>query len=46
MKDPADARKSAAEVLDSITSDLPDGWADKLDEPAELPLDPIPDWDN
>lgn len=43
--DPADAPVSARDVLDSITSDFPDGWADGLDDPAELPLEPIPDWD-
>lgn len=43
--DPAEVSVSARDVLDSITSDFPDGWADKLHEPAELPLEPIPDWD-
>ena len=36
---------SALDVLDVVTADLPDGWADGFDVPAELPLDPIPGWD-
>lgn len=42
---PAEVPVPAKDVLDSITSDFPDGWADKLHEPAELPLEPIPNWD-
>lgn len=45
MKDPADVPKSAKDVLDSITNGLPDGWADQLEEPTDLPLDPIPGWE-
>lgn len=36
---------SALDVLDVVTADLPDGWADGFEEPIDLPLDPIPDWD-
>ncbi|NJJ03373.1 antitoxin [Corynebacterium coyleae] len=36
---------SALDVLDVITADLPDGWADEFEEPSDLPLDPIPTWD-
>lgn len=36
---------SALDVLDVITADLPDGWADEFEEPSDLPLDPIPKWD-
>ena len=36
---------SALDVLDVITADLPDGWADGFEEPSDLPLDPIPKWD-
>ena len=35
----------ALDVLDVITADLPDGWADEFEEPSDLPLDPIPTWD-
>lgn len=36
---------SALDVLDVITADLPDGWADEFEDPSDLPLDPIPTWD-
>lgn len=36
---------SALDVLDVITADLPDGWADGFQAPSDLPLDPAPGWD-
>ena len=36
---------SALDVLDVITADLPDGWADGFQAPSDLPLDPVPGWD-
>ena len=45
MKDPTDVPKSAKDVLDSITNGLPDGWANQLEEPTDLPLDPIAGWE-
>lgn len=36
---------SAMDVVNEITAGFPPDWADDLEEPKELPLDPISGWD-
>lgn len=36
--------RAAMDPIDDLNDTLPDGWANCLEEPDDLPLDEIPSW--